>query len=117
MQEQRPAWGAIATNLQETTMTEPKKRAEVISAFNDAGTGERYAIGDTPLIEAGAFANYEAAGLVRAAAVKRPAPVAEKPAVKRKVSRKRSAPASTPTPPLSAEPVAAPAPGEGDASA
>lgn len=43
------------------------KRAFVLSDFSDAGTDEIHLKGTTPTIEAGAFANYEAAGLVRAA--------------------------------------------------
>ncbi len=46
--------------------TEPKKRAFVPNDFTDAGTGARHLAGSTPMIEAGAFGNYEAAGLVRA---------------------------------------------------
>jgi hypothetical protein len=47
--------------------TEPKtKRAFVISDFTDIGTDTRHLAGTTPMIETGAFGNYEAAGLVRA---------------------------------------------------
>lgn len=42
-----------------------RKRAEIVSSFNDAGTGESFTAGDTPMLDAGVFANYEAAGLVR----------------------------------------------------
>lgn len=53
-------------------MTAPaKKKAHVISSFTDAGTGESFTADATPMIEAGVFANYEAAGLVRAAAAER----------------------------------------------
>lgn len=46
-------------------MTETAKiKAKVLREFNDAGTGERFAAGDSPEIDAGAFANYRAAGLV-----------------------------------------------------
>lgn len=45
----------------------PKKRkALILQSFEDAGTLEKFTAGDTPLIEIGAFGNYEAAGLVRA---------------------------------------------------
>jgi len=48
-------------------MTEPaRKRAHVLRSFTDAGTSENFEADSTPLIEVGAFANYEAAGLVRA---------------------------------------------------
>lgn len=40
--------------------------ALVLSAFEDATSGDRFAAGDTPTLSAGAFANFEAAGLVRA---------------------------------------------------
>lgn len=43
-------------------------RAHVIRDFNNSGTGERFTEGKTVEIEAGEFANYEAAGLVRAVA-------------------------------------------------
>ncbi len=43
------------------------QKAFVISNFSDAGTGERFEAGATPSIEAGVFANYKAAGLVRKA--------------------------------------------------
>jgi len=48
-------------------MTESaRKRAFVLRSFTDAGTEENFEADSTPLIELGAFANYEAAGLVRA---------------------------------------------------
>lgn len=43
------------------------KKAFVIRDFSDAGTDEIHLAGATPSIEVGAFANYEAAGLVRVA--------------------------------------------------
>lgn len=74
-------------------MTAPaKKKAHVISSFEDAGTGESFTADDTPMIEAGTFANYEAAGLVRAATVERqPKPAAKpKASTTRKSSTRRS---------------------------
>lgn len=48
-------------------MSDPaRKRAVIVRSFNDAGTGESFEAGKTQLIDAGAYANYEAAGLVRA---------------------------------------------------
>ncbi|WP_242183223.1 hypothetical protein [Sphingomonas sp. CARO-RG-8B-R24-01] len=40
--------------------------ALVLSAFEDATSGDRFAAGDTPTFSKGAFDNFEAAGLVRA---------------------------------------------------
>ncbi len=45
-------------------MTEARKRAFIVSSFTDAGTRKSYVAGTTRKIPAGAFANYEAAGLV-----------------------------------------------------
>lgn len=42
-----------------------KVKAHVIRDFKDEGTGESFKADSTPTFEAGAFANYEAAGLVR----------------------------------------------------
>jgi hypothetical protein len=48
-------------------MSEPqRKRALVLCPFNDVGTGEKYEAGATVMIDAGAFENYEHAGLVSA---------------------------------------------------
>lgn len=72
-----------------------RKRAVIVKSFTDAGTRERFTSGETALIDAGAFGNYEAAGLIRAATAepksasktrvkttRRPArPAAGKPAV------------------------------------
>lgn len=44
-----------------------KRRALVLRAFDDAGTGKSYKAGATVTIKAGIFVNYEAAGLVCAA--------------------------------------------------
>ena len=44
-----------------------KTKAFIITSFRDAGTEEEFESGSTPLIEDGAFLNYKAAGLVRAA--------------------------------------------------
>jgi hypothetical protein len=81
--------------------TDPKtKRAFVIRDFTDAGTETRHVAGSTPLIEDGAFGNYEAAGLVRvptAADVKTPAPPRVKASKKAKtVAAPPAAPASKP---------------------
>lgn len=49
-------------------MTDTKsktKKAFVIHDFTDSGTGESFEAGSTPMIEVGAFANYEAGGLIR----------------------------------------------------
>lgn len=93
----------------------PKKRAEIVSAFTDHGTGERFEAGATPLIDAGAFANYEAAGLVRTPSTKK---AADTKAPAKKPIRKRTARASAPAAaPVPAEPAPAPAAGAGDASA
>ncbi len=85
-------------------MSDPKKRAEIISSFTDRGTGKSYTAGTKPLIESGAFGNYLAAGLVRAAAI---AEAKSKPASKRKATRKPvrgvSAPAAAPAASVSAE--------------
>ncbi|TCP91889.1 hypothetical protein C8J42_103581 [Sphingomonas sp. PP-CE-1A-559] len=70
------------------TDTDPKtKRAFVISDFTDIGTDTRHVAGTTPMIETGAFGNYEAAGLVRAptaADAKAPAKPKTRPAKKAK---------------------------------
>jgi hypothetical protein len=79
-----------------------KKRALIISTFTDAGTLERFTEGETPLLEAGVFANYEAAGLVGTPS---PTPAAKPRRVAPK-SAKRAAP-KTPTAPA---PVVDPAP-------
>jgi hypothetical protein len=56
-----------------------KRKAHVIRSFTDAGTGESFTTDDTPLITTGAFANYEAAGLVRAPDPERKPRAAAKP--------------------------------------
>jgi hypothetical protein len=66
-------------------MTETKKRAEIVSSFTDRGTGKSYKAGTKPLIDAGSFGNYLAAGLVRAVAVAEAKP---KPASKRNAARR-----------------------------
>lgn len=43
-----------------------RKKAHVLSSFNDIGTGQSFEEGATPLLDAGTFANYEHAGLVSA---------------------------------------------------
>lgn len=72
-----------------------KKTGHVPSTFTDAGTGETFEGGKDHLIETGAYANYEAAGLVHA-----PAPKAQAaPARAARKSRSKAA----------SKPVAAPA--------
>lgn len=70
-------------------MAEPaRKRAHIIRSFSDIGTGQRYAAGETPLIEAGAHANYEAAGLIRSPSDEEAAPPpAERPRVSTRSAR------------------------------
>lgn len=96
-------------------MTEsPKKRALIVRNFKDEGTGQRFEKDATPLIDAGAFANYEAAGLVTtppptkaAAAPKAPAaPKSAKATKPRAKAKAASKPKSKPTAP--AAPAAAP---------
>lgn len=98
-----------------------KKRALILSSFTDNGTGESFTAGDTPLIDSGAYGNYEAGGLVGAP------PVATKPAAKpkpkpaakpvRKVKPKAAAPAPSPAPIIPAQPVPEPDPADSDAGA
>jgi hypothetical protein len=80
--------------------TEPKtKRAFVISDFTDIGTDTRHVAGTTPMIETGAFGNYEAAGLVRAptaADAKAPAKPKARPAKKAKAVVAPAAPVAPP---------------------
>ena len=82
----------------------PRKRALVARSFTDEGTGESFTKGATPLIDAGAYGNYEAAGLVTAAPVTKAASV-PKPAAKPK-SKAKAKP--KPAPKVPAQPVAAP---------
>jgi hypothetical protein len=77
---------------------QPKRRkALIVADFTDAGTGERFTAGAEPMLDAGAFANYEAAGLVTA-----PVPAAPratpKPRTRRKPAPKAPAPAPAPLP-------------------
>lgn len=94
-------------------MTAPaKKKAHIISSFTDAGTGESFTAGATPMIEVDTFANYEAAGLVRPAAVERKPKAPAKPNARtasrsaaRRSTAGNSAPsdaADTPAPPAPA---------------
>jgi hypothetical protein len=78
-------------------MTEvARRKAHVVRAFKDAGTGERFEVGSTPLLDAGAYANFEAAGLIRAPD---PAPrAAAKPSSKRKPAARKPDPAPAPQP-------------------
>ena len=41
-----------------------KKRAHVLKPFKDEGTGQSYKAGETPMIDAGSFGNYQAAELI-----------------------------------------------------
>ena len=77
------------------------KRALILSDFTDAGTGESFTAGDTPLIKRGAHANYEAAGLVGTPAAAHPAPRATtkpKARAKRKAATAIAEPAPAPAP-------------------
>lgn len=58
-------------------MSEPKTRKGiVVSDFNDAGTGARYKADEEVTLDAGTFANYEHAGLVRKPGADAPKPAA-----------------------------------------
>jgi hypothetical protein len=85
-------------------MTAPakKKKALIVTSFTDAGSGESFTANDTPLIEAGAFENYKAAGLVTAAPAERKA---TEPAKRRKSTRRTppAAPTLPPAPPAPPE--------------
>lgn len=97
-------------------MTAPaKKKAHIISSFEDAGTGESFTVDDTPMIEAGAFTNYEAAGLVRAAPTQRKAAATSKgkAPTRRRSASPRSSSASAPVDAAADKPaVGEPAAGE-----
>ena len=57
------------------------KRAKIVRNFKDAGTETQFTAGDTVDLSEGAFANYQAAGLVEASdADAAPAPVDVAPA-------------------------------------
>lgn len=62
--------------------------ALVLSAFEDATTGDRFAKGKTVPLERGVFDNYEAAGLVREAD---PAPAPTAPAKPPRPAKRTSA--------------------------
>lgn len=81
-----------------------RKRALVVRSFNDEGTGARFKKDDTPLLDAGTFGNYEAAGLVTAAPPAK-ATSTPKPAAKPKIKAK---PMPKTAPKVPAQPVAAP---------
>lgn len=89
--------------------TPARKRAEIVRSFTDAGTGESFTAGETPMVDAARFANYEHAGLVRHA------PATNAPAERRKSAAKAArprtkrakAPAAVPAAPAPAEPAAA----------
>lgn len=87
----------------------PKRRAFIVRNFTDEGTGESFTKGATPLLDAGVYGNYEAAGLVTAPPVTKasraPKPAAQpkdKPKAKPKGAR---APAAAKVP---AQPAVAP---------
>jgi len=65
----------------------PKKRAHILRSFRDDGTGERFTAGTTPLVDAGAYANYEAAGLVGAPPPAAAAKAKSKPKAKSKAAK------------------------------
>ena len=77
------------------------KRALILSDFTDAGTGESFTAGNTPMIESGAHANYKAAGLVGTPAATHPT---SRTTTKPKAKAKRKAATAI------AEPAPAPAP-------
>lgn len=84
----------------------PRRKAHVLAPFADAGTGQAFDVGATPMLDAGAFANYEAAGLVRAhtaADSGTRAAAKPKPSARKRTARKAPAPApaTTPTEPVS----------------
>lgn len=66
------------------------RKAYIIRSFTDAGTGKTFAAGKTAAIEAGAFANYEAAGLVRTAPERQTAPATRRTARTRKAAHPRA---------------------------
>lgn len=90
----------------------PRKRALVVRSFNDEGTGASFQKDDTPLLDAGTFGNYEAAGLVTAAPAAK-ATSTPKLAAKPKGKPKAKAKAA---PKVPAQPVVAP-PADGAADA
>lgn len=54
-----------------------KKKGFAQRNFNDAGTGQRFKSGEPVDLDAGVYANYEAAGLVGSTKPKRGDPAAE----------------------------------------
>jgi len=91
----------------------PKKRARIAQRFTDHGTGERFMPGAIHLLEAGAYANYEAAGLIAAAPPAAKAPA--KPPSKAKPASKPKKPKPAPTPAPAAPALEQPAePPDGD---
>ena len=91
----------------------PKKRALVVRSFNVAGTNQRFQKGATPLIDAGAFANYEAAGLVTAAPAAKAAQTVKSASTKGKATSKPKASRKA----AGASPAPAPAPATTDGAA
>jgi hypothetical protein len=80
----------------------PRKKAHVLRSFNDAGSGESFEAGATHMLDHATFANYEAAGLVRAHTAETKAAPAKtqrkRPsrAAKKASARKNTRPAETP---------------------
>ncbi len=72
-----------------------KKRAYIASRFTDHGTGKQFKVGDTPMLDAGTYANYEAAGLIGTPPVAAKASAA-KPLAKPKAAKKASKPKAKP---------------------
>lgn len=88
----------------------PRKRALVVRSFDDEGTGASFKKDDTPLLDAGVYANYEAAGLVTAPPVTKTTS-APKPGAKPK-GKPKAKPKAVRTPAAAkvpAQPVIAPA--------
>ena len=87
-----------------------KKRAYIARRFTDRGTGETFAAGATPLLDAGTYANYEAAGLI---GTPLPAPkiaTKPKPTTKDKpASKTKAKPKAAPAPVMQVAPIASPA--------
>jgi len=78
-----------------------KKTGHAKQTFRDAGTGETFEGGKDHPFDAGAYANYEAAGLVSAPTVKR---AARPKAAPRRASRATAAKPAPVTPPADAAP-------------
>lgn len=86
-------------------MSQSRKQALVLSSFSDKGTGEDFVRGATVSIEAGTFANYEAAGLVCPAPAKATASWQSKRKAKPKPKDRNAAPARPKPSPPPSEPI------------